>query len=103
MERTNKYIVYILGNSTKTIMFVGITLDLVTEIIKYEEDSKNNKETFPGKSNCIHLYYYEHIYDYKEAAVRQLQLKIWGYKKKENLIKTINPDFIPLNSIVKNI
>lgn len=48
---------------------------------------------FTKKYNCHRLIYYEHYTDICAAISREKQLKNWNRKKKENLIKTLNPSW----------
>ena len=52
---------------------------------------------FTSRYNCHKLIYFEHYLDIYEAISREKQLKKWNRKKKENLISTLNPEWIDLS------
>ncbi|PCI35257.1 MAG: endonuclease [Flavobacteriaceae bacterium] len=92
----NSYYVYILTNSTKKVLYLGVTNNLSRRISEHYDDSKNSKKTFAGKYNCVYLIFYEKFTDIKEAIAREKEIKKWRREKKENLINGFNPnwDFI---------
>ncbi|MDB5228176.1 MAG: nuclease family protein [Bacteroidota bacterium] len=60
-------------------------------------ENRGNKKTFTGSYFCYNLIYYEEFNDVMHAIDREKQLKKWRREKKENLIKTINPDWNTIN------
>ena len=48
---------------------------------------------FTKKYNCSRLVYYEEYNNINQAIQREKQLKNWNRKKKEYLIKTLNPEW----------
>jgi putative endonuclease len=96
--KDHNYFVYILTNKIKTVLYIGVTNDLVVRLFQHKEDSLNHKKHFTGKYNYTNLIYYERFEDINQAIDREKQLKGWTRKKKEDLINTINPDWEFLNN-----
>ncbi len=92
------YCIYITTNPGKTVLYIGVTNDLKRRLIEHYE-KKGKSETFAGKYYCYRLVYFEHFISINEAIKREKELKGWSRIKKENLIKTKNPnlDFIQLD------
>jgi len=62
---------------------------------------EHKQEVSPGffkKYGCKKLIYFEHFYYIDQAIAREKQLKNWNRKKKEELIKTLNPKWNDLTS-----
>lgn len=89
------YHVYILTNKSNT-LYIGVTSNLVRRL---NEHKQKYVEGFTKRYNINKLLYIEEYSDPKEAIAREKQLKGWSRKKKVELIKTLNPKFIELNSI----
>ena len=85
-----QYYVYIMTNKYNTVLYVGVTNDLVRRV--YEHKNKLVKG-FTAKYNIVKLVYYEIHEDIKEAIKREKQIKGWLRVKKEELIKTMNPSW----------
>ena len=84
------YYVYILTSPSYTVLYVGITKDLVRRI--YEHKHHTDPNSFTAKYNATKLVYYEVTTDVKAAIEREKQLKTWSRKKKDNLIDRMNPE-----------
>ena len=90
---THNYFVYITTNINKTVLYTGVTNDLVYRIQQHKEDVKENNKTFASKFNCTHLVYFEH-FDYIEDAIdREKEIKGWRRSKKDTLINSFNPEW----------
>lgn len=75
-------------------LYVGITNDLGRRVWEH----KNGEiEGFTKKYGCKKLVYYEYGQDIHGTIFREKQLKRWNRKKKELLIRTINPKWIDLS------
>jgi len=90
-----KYYLYILTNKNKTVLYVGVTNNLFRRLNEHAE----NKSTFTKKYNCKYLIYYEFHSSIAKAIEREKQIKSWKRIKKEELVRTINPDFLFLNDL----
>ena len=85
-----QYYVYIMTNPSHTVLYIGITSDLVRRV--YEHKHHADPDSFTAKYNAIKLVYYEHTTDARAAIEREKQLKKWSRKKKDALIDTMNPE-----------
>ncbi len=88
----SSYFVYILTNASRTVLYIGITNDLLGRVHEHFEATLVEKG-FTGKYNVCHLIYFEEFADPTSAIEREKQLKNWTRKKKEDLIATQNPDW----------
>ncbi|GJM06483.1 MAG: nuclease [marine bacterium B5-7] len=89
--RMRTYYVYILTNKRHTVLYIGMTSDLVLR--SYQHRNKL-VPGFTKKYNCTKLIYFEEHDDVGVAIFREKMLKKWERSWKENLINTINPDWI---------
>jgi putative endonuclease len=85
-----KYYVYIITNELNTVLYIGVTSDIVKRI--YEHKNKL-VDGFSIKYNLSKLVYYEIFDDVGEAILREKKLKNWHKDWKANLIKELNPDW----------
>lgn len=83
-----QYYVYIMTNIRNTVLYVGVTNDLVRRV--YEHKSKL-VEGFTKKYNIIKLVYYEIFKDPKNAITREKTIKNLLRIKKVALINSVNP------------
>ena len=67
-----------------------MTNDLVRRI--YEHKNKSQKG-FTEKYNVDRLVYYEMYADIVDAITREKQIKGWSRKKKNDLVKQLNPEW----------
>lgn len=93
-----QYYVYFLSNKLNTVIYVGVTNDLVRRVFEHK-----NKvvEGFTKKYNVAKLVYYEVCTDVEGAIQREKQIKAGSRKKKVDLINKFNPAWDDLyNKIV---
>lgn len=83
----SNFYIYIMSSDSWT-MYIGMTNDLLRRICEHREGSI---PWFTAKYGCKRLVYYEWGNSSIGAIEREKELKKWSRKKKENLIKTINP------------
>lgn len=89
--------VYIVSNSHRTILYVGVTNDLYKRA--YQHKNGEGSE-FTRKYNCTDLLYFK-FYDRIESAIlKEKQLKVWKREWKMDLIKTKNPELRDLSDEV---
>jgi putative endonuclease len=87
------YYIYILTNENNTVLYTGVTNDLVRRC--NEHKNKLNKG-FTEKYNVDKLIYYE-VFDEIEFAIRrEKQIKGYSRMKKDLLIDKLNPNRIDL-------
>jgi len=81
--------VYILSNSRRTALYVGVTSDLVGRMKKHK--NKFYKRSFSARYNVDRLVYYEEFSSIVMAIFREKQLKSGPRRRKERLINSMNP------------
>lgn len=87
MLKIHIYYVYILSNYNNTVLYVGVTNNLVRRC--HEHKNKIIKG-FTEKYNVNKLVYYE-IFDFVDLAIqREKQIKGYSREKKERLIEKVN-------------
>lgn len=84
----NSYI-YILTNISKTVLYIGVTSNIIKRTIEHKE-SKGS--IFTKKYNLKYLIYFEEFLNVNQAIQREKQLKNWKKEWKWNLIKEVNPE-----------
>ena len=89
-----KYYVYILTNKYNTILYVGVTNDLIRRV--YEHKNHLDKNSFTAKYKTTKLVYFEETDYVRSALEREKQLKSWSRKKKSDLVWRMNPKWIDL-------
>ena len=86
----NQYCIYILASKRNSVLYIGVTSNLVKRIYEY----KNNKiEGFSKKYHVHKLVYYEITNDIESAIKREKQLKKWNRKWKLELIEKNNTEW----------
>ena len=88
-----QYYVYILTNFTNTVLYTGITNDLVRRIYEHKQKLVAG---FTQKYNVDKLIYYEIFQDPENAIKREKTIKNLVRRKKIELIKSMNPDYSDL-------
>jgi len=83
--------VYIMTNKNKTVLYVGVTNDLVRRV--YEHKNHLIKNSFSDRYNLEYCIYYEEFAYFDLAIKREKELKKWNRQKKENLINKKNPEW----------
>ena len=89
-----KYYVYVLTNKTHTVLYTGVTSDLIRRI--YEHKQHMDQNSFTAKYNVTKLIYFEETSDVKAAIEREKQIKSWKREKKLELVVKFNPRWIDL-------
>ena len=92
----NSYCVYIVTNSLKTVLYIGVTNNLAQRITEHYMD-RISRKSFAGKYACHYLVYYETYTSIAFAIEREKELKGWKRIKKELLILSFNPGWDFLN------
>ena len=89
------YYVYILTNAHRTVLYTGVTRDLVRRV--YEHKHHLDKNSYTARYNVEFLVYYESTSEVESAIEREKQIKGWNRKRKEKLIESRNPNWIDLS------
>jgi putative endonuclease len=90
----NQYFVYILTNSNNKVLYVGFTNNLERRL--HEHKDKTHKG-FTQKYNVHKVVYFESTSDVLSAIEREKQIKGWVRRKKDDLIKSSNPEWCDLS------
>jgi putative endonuclease len=83
--------VYILTNKMHTVLYIGVTSDLLART--WEHKNKVYPRSFTAKYNCdklIYYFFYSHI---EEAIAAEKLLKDRSRLYKNKLIHSFNPDW----------
>ena len=86
-----QYYVYIMANERNTVLYTGITNDLLRRV--YEHKSHVDKGSFTAQYNIGKLVYYESTSDVEAAIAREKQIKGWNRKRKNKLVESKNPNW----------
>ena len=81
--------VYILTNKNNTVMYIGVTNNLVRRLYEHKN------ELVKGFTKTYHVHklvYFEEYPHIGDAIMREKQLKKWIRAKKNSLVETINPN-----------
>jgi putative endonuclease len=85
--------VYIITNEHDSVLYVGMTNDLVRRITEHRTGEISG---FAADYRCKKLVFYEHCTNVLDAIAREKQIKNWSRAKKVKLIATLNPRWIDL-------
>ena len=89
-----QYYVYILTNTHRSVVYTGVTNDLIRRV--YEHKNHLDKGSFTAQYNVDQLVYYEITSDVNAAIEREKQIKGWNRKRKNKLIESKNPNWVDL-------
>ena len=88
------YYVYILANVTGTVVYTGVTNDIVRRV--YEHKHNCDPNSYTAKYSVHKLVYYESTSSRYEAISREKQIKSWNRKRKNELVESMNPKWMDL-------
>ena len=83
-----QYYVYIMTNKINTVLYTGITSDLVKRIWEHKTKAL---EGFTKKYNINKLVFFEIYNDPENAILREKQIKAGSRAKKIKLVTELNP------------
>ena len=86
----HQYYVYIITNDRKTVLYTGVTNDLVR---RCHEHRMGLMKGFSKRYNLKRLVYYELFNDINMAIAREKQIKRITREKKNALISQFNPEW----------
>ncbi len=92
--------VYIMTNFKNTVLYTGVTNNLIRRV--YEHKSGLDLKSFTFKYKVSKLLYYESFHSIEEAIAREKQIKGGSRKKKENLINSTNPEWKDLSEDIQS-
>ena len=81
--------VYILTNKVGTVLYTGVTSDLIGRI--WDHKNKTYPSSFTAKYNCDKLVYYHFYSGIEEAIAAEKVIKGSSRQRKLDLIKGLNP------------
>lgn len=91
---SNTYCVYIMTNKNNTVLYTGVTNDLVRRVAEHKAGSGGK---FTAKYKVNKLVYYECGDDINAAINREKQIKGGSRQNKINLINAVNPEWKDLS------
>lgn len=95
-----QFYVYILGNWTGDVLYIGMTNNLERRVYEHKQKLASG---FTQKYNIDKLLYYEVYEQAPDAIQREKQLKNWRREKKILLIEKSNPNWTDLSDgVVKD-
>ena len=90
------YYVYLLTNKHHTVLYTGVTRDLIRRVHEHKNHADPN--SFTSKYKVEKLVYFEETTDIKAAIEREKQIKSWKREQKVALIMQSNPRYLDLYS-----
>jgi len=95
--RYHHYFVYLLTNPKKTVLYTGVTNDLVRRLEQHLEN-EGQRATFAGRYFCNILVHWEEFGDITQAIAREKEIKGWRREKKDALVTANNPEWRDLHA-----
>ena len=89
-----KYYVYMLTNKHHTVLYTGVTNNLIRRV--YEYKNHLDKNSFTAKYKVTKLVYFEETSDVRAALEREKQIKSWSRDRKTDLVFEMNPHWVDL-------
>jgi len=93
------YYVYILTNKTKTVLYTGVTNNLVNRITEHY-NNRGDKRTFTGRYSCFYLIFFEEFFNISNAISREKEIKNRPRSWKDELIRKENLQWVFLNALI---
>jgi putative endonuclease len=87
---TRQYYVYIMTNIRNTVLYVGVTNDLIRRVYEHKQKVVDG---FTRKYNIVMLVYYEIFDDIENAILREKQIKAGPRRRKVQLINSMNGEW----------
>lgn len=91
------FYVYILTNTSRTVLYTGVTNNLHRRL--HQHKTKANPSSFTAKYNVEFLIYYEKFGWIQQAIEREKEIKNLSRIKKLDLIRIHNPNLDFLNNL----
>ena len=93
--RLRRYYVYILTNAHNTVLYIGMTNDIMRRMTEHKAGTV---EGFSRRYDLKKLVYLEEFSEVREAIAREKHLKNWHREWKLNLIRQENPEIEDLSA-----
>ncbi len=97
MQKHHSYWVYMLTDSRKNTLYIGVTNNIERRLIEHYQN-RGKSMTFTGRYHCYFLVWYEPYQYVIEAIAREKFLKHLTREQKELLITEMNPNWKFLNA-----
>ena len=91
LRGNDMYYVYILANVTNTVVYTGVTNDLIRRI--YEHKHNLDPNSFTAQYAVHKLVFFEQTSSRYAAISREKQIKSWNRKRKNLLVESMNPSW----------
>ena len=88
--REHRYWVYIMTSNSLSTMYIGVTNDLGRRVAEHRAGLGSE---FAKKYKVTRLVYAEEFEQIEEAIAREKQLKGWKRIRKNELVRTANPEW----------
>ncbi|HEY4647722.1 MAG TPA: GIY-YIG nuclease family protein [Gemmatimonadales bacterium] len=95
-----QYYGYITANSHRTVLYTGVTNDLVRRVWQHRNLSDGS---FTTRYNCSRLVFYEVFRDSYHAIAREKQIKAGSRGRKLKLIEGMNPGWRDLYESITDV
>jgi len=86
--------IYFMTNKNRTTLYVGVTSNLIKRVSEHR--THFYKGSFTDKYNLELIVFYEFHTTIVEAISREKQVKKWNRRKKDELIRKLNPQWVDL-------
>jgi putative endonuclease len=83
--------VYIMTNNARTVLYTGVTSDLLTRITEHR--GRTNPKSFTSRYNIYTLVYYAYFDDIVDAIDEEKRIKGGSREAKESMIVGMNPEW----------
>ena len=93
--------VYIITNKYQTVVYTGVTSNLPQRILEHKE--KKYPKSFSARYNVNMLVFYEQFQLIGDAITREKQIKAGSRDTKNELIRSMNPNWKDLFEDIKDI
>jgi putative endonuclease len=97
--RDRTFAVYILSNQFDTVLYTGVTNDIIRRVAEHKE---HKIPGFTSQYRVNKLVYYEYFGEPALAIAREKQIKAGSRKKKKALINGMNPEWKDLFQEIKS-
>ena len=87
--------IYMLTNRSRVVLYIGVTNSLEGRLWYHRNTVTNS---FVKKYKLDRLIYYELYHDIRDAIAREKQLKHWRREKKNDLVRSLNPEWDDLGA-----
>ena len=91
MSKRKWIAVYIMTNKHNTVLYVGVTSDLLRRVSEHKLQLIKN--SFTTKYNLNKLVWHQNFERMENAIRREKQIKRWRRVKKEMIIEEMNPEW----------